>query len=107
MSVMKKIKPGNGEVSDGVGETLRKGSRNLPEERGSHEKTRDESIPDRGHSECKGSEVGRHLWCLRPERRPAWLQLQGQDRSGPSRVSLAVARNFDGVVSDYRSCWRV
>lgn len=39
------------------------------------------SISGRGHSRCKGPEVGRSLQCLRPQRRLVWGELQGQDEA--------------------------
>lgn len=51
MSVVKKIRQGNGKVDEAE-----------KKEGCNHEKAQDKSIPGRGHNKCKGPEVGR-VWC--------------------------------------------
>lgn len=108
MSVMKKIKLGNGEVT-GSGEALGKGGRNLPKEREvALRRPRREDSRQRAQR-VQSLRGGKAL--VEPEARKeageAAASRPGQGRAGPSRVSLAIARNFDCIVSEYRSYWRV
>lgn len=99
MSVMKKIRQGNGEimVQEGHSEQKKEAAMRRPRIRAFHAE---------GTANAKALRW-EGLYVLEPKRRPIWLELQSQDEAGPSRVLLAVVGSLDCIINTLGSRGRV